>query len=91
MKGTSRAKGCVVYERDYYGWLEQNARAIREGRLEDVDWANVAEELEDMGKSERRALRSQLALLLAHLLKWSHQPHRRHSSEHSWRATIEHA
>ena len=90
-KSTSRAKNRVAYERDYYGWIQQNARAIREGRLKDVDWANVAEELEDMGKSERRALCSQLARLLAHLLKWSHQPQRRRSSEHSWRATIEHA
>ena len=79
------------YEHDYYGWIQQTVRAIREGRLKDVDWGNVAEELEDMGKSERRALRSQLARLLAHLLKWCYQPERRRSSEHSWRATIEHA
>jgi len=79
------------YERDYYGWIQRNVRAIREERLEDVDWVNVAEELEDMGKSEKRALRSQLARLMANLLKWSQQPERRRASEHSWRATIEHA
>ena len=90
-KSIGRSKGRVSYEHDYYGWIQHNARAIREGRLKDVDWANVAEELEDMGKSERRALRSQLARLLAHLLKWSHQPQRRRSSQHSWRASIEHA
>jgi hypothetical protein len=80
-----------LYERDYYGWIQRNVRAIREGRVHEVDWANVAEELEDMGKSERRALRSQLARLMSHLLKWSYQPERRRISEHSWRATIEHA
>jgi DNA primase len=80
-----------LYERDYYGWIERNVHAIREGRVHEVDWANVAEELEDMGKSERRALRSQLARLMSHLLKWSYQPERRRISEHSWRATIEHA
>lgn len=90
-KSATRTPIRVAYGRDYYGWVQQNVRAIREGRIEDVDWAHVAEELEDMGKSERRALRSQLARLLAHLLKWSFQPRRRRSSEHSWRATIEHA
>ncbi len=90
-KRTARVKGRVPYERDYYGWVEHNVNSIREGRLDDVDWMNVAEELEDMGKSEKRALRSQLARFLTHLLKWSHQIQRRRSSEHSWRATIEHA
>ena len=90
-KRAGQAKERGLYERDYYGWIQRNVRAIREDRLKDVDWANVAEELEDMGKSEQRALRSQLARLLAHLLKWSHQPERWRSSEHSWRATIEHA
>jgi DNA primase len=89
-KSKRRAKGSMAYDRDYYGWVQHNVRALREGRIDDVDWANVAEELEDMGKSERRALRSRLARLMAHLLKWSSQPQRR-TSEHSWRATIEHA
>jgi len=80
-----------LYERDFYGWIERNVRAIREGRVHEVDWANVAEELEDMGKSERRGLRSQLARLMSHLLKWSYQPERRRISEYSWRATTEHA
>lgn len=88
----AQTEGCrPLYERDYYEWTQQNVRAIREGRLREVDWANVAEELEDMGRSERRALRSQLARLIAHLLKWSYQTERRRASEHSWRATIEHA
>ena len=58
-----------LYERDYYEWIERNVHAIREGRVQEVDWANVAEKLEDMEKSEKRALRSQLARLIAHLLK----------------------
>lgn len=84
-------KGPVLYDRDYYGWILDNVHAIRERRFEDVDWLNVAEELEDMGKSERRAVRSQLARLVALLLKWSYQPQGRRLSEHSWRATIEDA
>jgi hypothetical protein len=80
-----------LYERDYYEWIERNVHAIREGRVQEVDWSNVAEELEDMGKSEKRALRSQLARLIAHLLKWAYQTKRRPTSQNSWRATIKHA
>ena len=81
----------LLYERDYYGWIQRNIHAIREGRVHEVDWANVAEELDDRGKSEKRALRSQLARLIAHLLKWAYQPKRRPASQNSWRATIKHA
>jgi hypothetical protein len=90
-KKVGPVKGPVLYEHDYYGWILDNVHAIRERRFEDVDWLNVAEELEDMGKSERRAFRSQLARLLTHLLKWSYEPEGRRLSEHSWRATIAHA
>lgn len=80
-----------LYSRDYYRWIQQNVHAIRAGRIDQVDWPNVAEELEDMGKSEKRALRSQLARLIAHLLKWAYQPRRRPTSQNSWRATIKHS
>jgi hypothetical protein len=61
IKEAARADSLTsLYERDYYGWIERNVHAIREGRVQEVDWAKIAEELEDMGKSEKRALRSQL-------------------------------
>jgi Domain of unknown function DUF29 len=53
-----------LHTRDYYGWIQRNVYAIRAGRIDRVDWANIAEELEDMGKSEKRAWRSQLARLM---------------------------
>lgn len=61
-----------LYERDYYTWTQEQARALRERRLEELDWTNVAEEIEDLGKSERSALRSRLVRLLEHLLKMAH-------------------
>ncbi len=73
------------HDNDFYTWAIETARAIREGRLEAVDWEAVAEELEDMGRSERRELESRLEVLLAHLLKWRYQPEQ-HSS--SWTGTI---
>ena len=61
-----------LYERDYYTWTQEQARALRDHRIEEVDWINVAEEIEDLGKSERRVLRSRLTRLLEHLLKFAH-------------------
>ncbi|HJU10872.1 MAG TPA: DUF29 domain-containing protein, partial [Candidatus Binataceae bacterium] len=74
-----------LYERDYYTWILEQQRALYERRVEDLDWMNLAEEVGDLGRSEARGLRSQMARLLAHLLKWQLQPSRR---TNSWRASI---
>jgi hypothetical protein len=60
-----------LYEHDYYTWTQEQARALRERRLEELDWTNVAEEIEDLGKREKHALRSQLVRLLGHLFKFA--------------------
>jgi hypothetical protein len=73
------------YEHDFYTWTFEQARRLREGRLLDIDREHIAEELEDMGRREKRTLEHQLSRLLAHLLKWQYQPDR-HSP--SWRASI---
>jgi hypothetical protein len=75
----------TLYERDLYAWATRNAALLRAGRWAEVDRMNIAEELESMGRSERRALGSRLAVLLMHWLKWRYQPERR---GRSWRATI---
>jgi hypothetical protein len=67
----------VSYDQDYYAWLMENAALLQDGRLDAVDLVHLAEELEDMGRSERRALESYLKVLIVHLLKWAHQPERR--------------
>ena len=74
------------YREDFHAWALQNAQLLREGRLDDIDIDNIAEELEDMGGSKERELESRLGVLLAHLLKWVYQPERRGNS---WQATIE--
>ncbi len=75
----------VLYQEDYYGWLQANARLIREKKFSDIDAENIAEELESMGKSEKRELSSRLTILLMHLLKWQYQTVKRSTS---WRNTI---
>lgn len=62
---------------DYYVWTQETAKKLRQGRLNEVDVDYLAEEIEDMGVSERRALESRLEVLLVHLLKWRYQPERR--------------
>jgi hypothetical protein len=73
------------HESDFYTWAAESADAIRQGRFEGIDWDAVAEELEDMGRSERRALENRLEVLLAHLIKWRFQRDRRSTS---WTGTI---
>ncbi|NMQ17854.1 DUF29 domain-containing protein [Candidatus Competibacter phosphatis] len=74
------------YETDFYLWTQQQAALLRQGSLSAVDAANLAEEIESMGKSDRRAVWSHLANILLHLLKWRYQPERRGSS---WTDSIE--
>jgi len=75
----------ILYERDLCAWAQANAVLLRDGRLSQIDVAHIAEELEDMGKSERRSLRSHLRNLIIHLLKWQHQPERKSTS---WELSI---
>ncbi|MBV8359083.1 MAG: DUF29 domain-containing protein [Deltaproteobacteria bacterium] len=60
-----------LYERDYYAWLQNQVQVLRDHRIEDVDWENVAEEIEGLSNSEQRAIESQLARVAEHLLKFN--------------------
>ena len=75
------------YDEDFYGWTEANAALIQQQKWHDVDWKHVAEELEALGKRDRRELESRLVTLMLHLLKWRFQPQRRQRGR-SWRRTI---
>jgi hypothetical protein len=72
-----------LYHTDYYAWALEQARKLRQG--EPVDAGNIAGELEDLGRSQRQQLVNRLAVLIAHLLKWEHQPALR---SRSWTGTI---
>ena len=73
------------YETDVVAWANEQASLIRAGQFELLDLEHIAEEIEDVGKSEQRELASRMAVLLAHLLKWQFQPERR---SNSWVRTI---
>ena len=67
------AQNAVVYEDDFYAWTVEQARLLRAGELAAVDAANLAEEIESIGRSDRRELQSRLVVLTMHLLKWRFQ------------------
>lgn len=75
----------ATYETDIIAWANEQASLLRAGRLSSIDIDHIAEEIEDVGKSEQRELSSRMAVLLAHLLKWKIQPSHRSPS---WEATI---
>lgn len=78
-------KTAELYELDFAAWAEQNAELLRAGRFSEVDLQNVAEEIEDLARKQRRALASRLARLIQHLLKWHFQLEKRSTS---WQRTI---
>jgi Domain of unknown function DUF29 len=63
-----------LYERDFYAWANEQAALLRAGRLAEADIGHIAEEIDSMGKTEKRDLVSRLTVLLLHLLKWRFQP-----------------
>jgi hypothetical protein len=64
------------YSEDFSSWIHQTAQLLRERRWPEIDVPNLIEEIENLGKSERRGIASQLTRLLLHLLKWQYQPQR---------------
>lgn len=75
-----------LYELDFFEWTARNAELLRARRFNEADIERIAEEIEDMGRSQRHELRSRLRVLLVHLLKWQFQPQRRGES---WIGTID--
>ena len=77
--------GANLYDQDFYAWANEQAGLLRAGKLTQADIEHIAEEIENMGKTEKRELVSRLTVLLLHLLKWQYQPGHRGAS---WQATI---
>ena len=75
-----------LYDTDVYSWALEQARLIREGRWDEIDLDNVAEEIESVGKSEHNALESSLARVIQHMLKWDYQEGKR---TRSWVGSID--
>lgn len=74
-----------LYEQDYALWLENTASLLRQKKFTHLDLENLVEEIESMGRREKRELYNRLIVLLMHLLKWEYQPSHR---SNSWLSTI---
>ena len=78
-------RNATAYDEDFFAWTEEQARLLRAGEVAEIDTLNLAEEIESVGRSDRREIRSRLMVLLAHLLKWRFQPEARSAS---WLSTV---
>ena len=78
--------GRTRYEDDLYTWVQEQVALLRAGAVDALDLAHIAEELSDVGAEQYNKLESALELILLHMLKWDHQPHKR---TRSWSLSIE--
>lgn len=75
----------ALYDRDFYAWTQEQAALLKSGQWDQLDIPNLVEEIEALGRQERRELVNRLGILVGHLLKWQFQPQQRSKS---WTATI---
>ncbi len=78
----------MSYESDLYEWTKAQADALRRRASNELDWDNLAEEIETLGRSNRHQIDSRIENLVLHLLKWKYQPESRCGS---WRSSIREA
>lgn len=81
-----RPLGKLIYQSDFYKWTQLQAALLRQGKTENLDLENLIEEIESLGRSDKRALKSYLIVLLMHLLKCEFQPSKRTTS---WKRSID--
>jgi hypothetical protein len=74
-----------LYENDFYRWTIEQSKELRCGNFDGLDLQNLAEEIESLGRQEKRELENRLGVLIGHLLKWQYQQEKR---TRSWQITI---
>jgi hypothetical protein len=78
-RGLTEISSCL-YDQDYYLWLQETKINIEKRNLQALDWDNLLEEIESLGKREQKAVKSNLRIVILHLLKWNYQPEKRSQS-----------
>ena len=79
-----------LYEKDFYLWVQENLKLLKNKEYELVDWENLLEEIEDMGRRYLDSVVSLMAIILEHLYKWEHFRYGEHVG-HSWIKSINNA
>jgi hypothetical protein len=80
-----------LYECDFALWLDEQARALKEHRAAALDWDNLAEEIEGLVRSDRRALKSYLENALLHMLELAYWDTERERNQRQWRLHLNNA
>lgn len=80
-----RTRPPAAYEADFHAWAREQAARLRDLRPNSIDWENVAEEIESLGRSDKRQIESRLKVLLVHLLKARFQPGK---DKPGWKSTV---
>jgi len=82
---TLKPAAASLYDEDFAIWTAETVRLLRAGRFDEVDIEHVAEEIEDMGKRDKRELDRRLTVLILDLLKWKWQPEKQ---TRGWQSTL---
>jgi len=77
-----------LYDRDFYRWLEVTTAQLRAQQFQQVDWENLLEEIESLGRSEKNALASHLMWLCEHLLKIQYWESERANCLRGWKVEV---
>jgi hypothetical protein len=83
-----KEKNPSLYDKDFYKWLQTQASFLKKGQFEKLDLENLVEEIESLGRTERRIVESHLTILLMHMLKKQYQPEK---YTKSWESSIKNA
>jgi hypothetical protein len=76
----------ILHDEDFYVWTRTQAKLLRAKRFDELDLANLTEEIEDLGGALERAVRSRVRLIIEHLLKLQHSSAK--DPRLGWRATV---
>ena len=77
-----------LYEQDFYLWIQETVELLKKGQLEQLDIENLIEEVDSMGKSQRKELKTRLIVLIEHLLKLQYWTTEKDYNARGWRNTI---
>jgi hypothetical protein len=77
-----------LYEQDFYLWIQRTIELLKKGKLEQLDLENLIEEIDSMGKSQRKELKTRLTVLIEHLLKLQYWTTEKEYNVRVWLNTI---
>jgi Domain of unknown function DUF29 len=77
-----------LYDQDFYLWIQTTVKLLSEGKLEQLDIENLIEEIDSMGRREKKELKTRLIVLIEHLLKLQYWTEEKDYNARFWRNTV---